>query len=134
MIWLLIMILLNPRVNVKGLKIESPYIRPADREMTSALYFQVVNQSDESDTLYGVRADFCETAQIHESYVKDGMMAMRQVKWVVIPGKSTFKFKPGGYHIMLINIKRKLIIGAKVSVELLFKRTGKILLTAEVHD
>jgi copper(I)-binding protein len=134
MIWLLIPLLLNPQASSIKLKVENPYIRPADIGMTSALYFQVINQSDKNDTLYDVHANYCEAAQIHESYMKDGMMGMREVKYVVVPPRSVLKFKPGGYHVMLINVKRKLINGEKVRVELLFKRSGKFILNAKVHD
>ncbi|MGC8594623.1 MAG: copper chaperone PCu(A)C [Candidatus Kryptoniota bacterium] len=134
MIWLLITILLSTQANAGKLKIENPYIRPADKGMTSALYFKVVNRSNEDDTLYDVRATFCEAAQIHESYMKDGMMGMKRVKYIVVPAGSVVRFKPGGYHVMLINVKRKLANGDRVRVEILFKRSGKFILNAKVHD
>jgi Uncharacterized protein conserved in bacteria len=134
MIWLLITILLNSPEKAGKIEVESPYIRPADVGMTSALYFQVINHSDENDTLYDVHANFCEIAQIHESFMKDGMMGMRQVKYVVVPARSVLMFKPGGYHVMLINVNRKLAKGNNESVELLFKRSGKYVLNAKVHD
>lgn len=118
--------------NQPGLAIRNATVGVAAQGMSSAAFFRIVNNSEEADTLYGVRAGFAEMAQLHESFRKDGMVGMRPVKFVVIPAKSSFYFKHGGYHIMLMNVIEDLKSGDKVKLELLFKRAGVITVEAAV--
>ncbi len=118
--------------NQPGLAIRNAAVGVAAQGMSSAAFFRIVNNSEEADTLYGVRAGFAEMAQLHESFRKDGMVGMRPVKFVVIPAKSSFYFKHGGYHIMLMNVIEDLKSGDKVKLELLFKRAGVITVEAAV--
>jgi len=134
MIWFVIALILGHQHINRGIEIENAFVRPARMGMTAAMYFQVINRTDKPDTLYAAYADVFELAQIHESYMKNGMMGMRRVKFVVVPPKSTFEFKPGGYHIMLINARKNLVKGDKVNVELWFKRAGKLDINAKVQD
>ncbi|HQT92881.1 MAG TPA: copper chaperone PCu(A)C [Candidatus Kryptobacter bacterium] len=118
--------------NQPGLAIKNASVGVAAKGMSSAAFFRIVNNSGAADTLYGVKAEFAEMAQLHESFRKDGMVGMRPVKFVVIPAKSSFYFKHGGYHVMLMNVKENLKPGCKVKLELLFRRAGVITVEATV--
>ena len=54
----------------------------------------------------------------------DGMMQMTKVSRLEIPAQRQVEFAPGGYHLMLINLKRTLHAGDKVSITL-FDERGK---------
>jgi len=120
------------RPPVSGIKIENAYIRVAAKGMTTAGYFLISNSLDAPDTLYAVKADFAKMAQLHESFRKNGMVGMKEVKFVVIPAKSSFTFKPGGYHIMLMNVEYDLKAGMKARILLMFKQAGEIELEVPV--
>ena len=115
-----------------GVTVKNATVGVAAKGMSSAAFFEIVNNSDEADTLYGVTAGFAGMAQLHESFRKDGMVGMRPVKFVAIPAGSSFVFKHGGYHVMLMNVRDNLRAGMKVKLELLFKKAGKITLVAKV--
>lgn len=119
---------------VSGIKVESAYVRTAARGMTSAAYFEIVNSSSMPDTLYDAKADFCKMAQLHESFRESGMVGMKQVEFVVVPAKSSVEFKPGGYHVMLMNLKKDLKIGLKVKLELIFRHAGAVKVHAVVKE
>lgn len=62
-----------------------------------------------------------------------GMTQMKPVSSIEIgPGK-TVKLEPGGYHVMLIDMKKKLTVGEKFDVTLTFKSSGTKRVTAEVR-
>ncbi|MHB1686617.1 MAG: copper chaperone PCu(A)C [Ignavibacteriaceae bacterium] len=90
------------------ISIKNAWLRPANKGMNSALYFDITNNSDKPDTLYKVSSNLAEVVQIHESFMENGMMGMREVKYVVIKPHSTFSFKEGGYHVMLILLRKNL--------------------------
>ena len=62
-----------------------------------------------------------------------GGMEMRPVDRITIPADGTRILKPGGYHIMLIDLARALRVGDTFPVTLRFERAGTVKVTAEVR-
>ncbi|MGB2256430.1 MAG: copper chaperone PCu(A)C, partial [Spongiibacter marinus] len=56
---------------------------------------------------------------IHSNSQRNGMMAMRKEDSVAIAPGQTLDFVPGGYHLMLINLKQPLRHGERVHFSLL---------------
>lgn len=98
----------------------------------SAVYALLVNPGKVPDALLAAASDAAGTVEIHESYLESGMMMMRPVGKIDIPAGNKVEMKPGGYHIMLLNLKRGLRAGETVSVTLQFEKAGKIPVTATV--
>ncbi|NPA80733.1 MAG: copper chaperone PCu(A)C [Thermotogae bacterium] len=122
---------------VLGLTVSNAWARPGMKGGNSAAYFIVINESDKPDTLYGaaVKEDIVSRVEIHETYdAGDGKMGMRHIPYIVIPPKGRMVFRPGGYHIMLIGLKKTLAEGDKFTLVLKFKRAGEIVVKdVEVH-
>ncbi len=78
------------------------------------------------DTLYKVTSGAAELVQIHETFMKNGLMGMRQIKYVAVPARSSIIFKPGGYHVMFIKLKKDLKVKKRESAVLYFKSGLKI--------
>ncbi len=110
----------------QNLKVENSWMRVSGKGMNSALYFEIVNNSDKPDTLYKVTSGLAKMVQMHETFKKGDMMGMREVKQVVIQPHSTFKFEPGAHHVMLINLKEDMPKGYTGKVTLYFKTAGKV--------
>jgi copper(I)-binding protein len=70
--------------------------------------------------------------QMHETFNKNGMMGMRRVKAIPIQAESTLEFKPGGYHVMVMNLKMDMKKGDSAQFTLHFKYAGNIKVTAPV--
>jgi copper(I)-binding protein len=100
--------------------------------LNTAAYFSIQNQSDISQTLIGVSADFAAKAEIHNHVLVDGMMSMQQQFEVVIPPGKRVKFSSGGLHIMLFGLKQPLREGQSVVFRLLTKEGESISVTASV--
>jgi copper(I)-binding protein len=98
----------------------------------SAVYALLVNPGKAPDALVGAASDVAGTVEIHESYVHSGMMMMRQVGKIDLPAGNRVEMKPGGYHVMLINLKRDLKAGETIGVTLQFEKAGTIPVTATV--
>src|SRR5215510_16062519 len=97
-----------------------------------AIYAKIVNAGKQADALVAVRTDASESAEIHESYRSMGMMMMRRIDKLDVPAGKDVEMKPGGYHIMLLNLKRDLKAGEAVDVTLQFKNAGAIAVKAEI--
>jgi copper(I)-binding protein len=120
------------RTGEQKIEIKNSWIRNSSAGMNTALFFDVVNSGGEADTLYKAASDLAELTQIHETFMQEDMMGMRQVGNVVIEPNSIFNFKPGAHHIMLIKLKKDLLEGESGDVVLYFKKAGEIKISALV--
>ena len=60
-------------------------------------------------------------------HLHDGdVVRMRPVKGYDIPAKGSLELKPGGAHLMFVDIKRPFKEGEKVPVTLRFERAGEM--------
>ena|SRR3972149_3417340 len=117
-----------------NIQIEDAWIRPANAGMNSALYFNIVNESDKADTLYKATFEDAGMVMIHETYVDDDMTGMKMVNEIVVKPHTAFELKPGGFHIMLMKLKKDLKKNDEKNFELYFKSGKKIKGTATVKD
>ena len=130
-IFLILISLLNFSYSGK-LEVKDGWVRPAGKGMNTAFYFKAINNSDKADTLLSVKSDVAKMVQMHETFSKNGMMGMRQVKAIPIKSKSTLEFKPGGYHVMVMNLKKDLKKGSLAKFTLHFKYAGDVTVRAPV--
>ncbi len=119
-------------LHLQKVDVKNAWLRPANKGMNSALYFEVTNNSGKPETLLYVSSNIAELVQLHESYIQKGMMGMREVKDVVIKPHSTFSFKEGGYHVMLLFLKKNLKPNSTEVFFLHFKNSGTVKIKAVV--
>lgn len=99
---------------------------------TSAVYFVLHNRGGEADRLVSVRTEVASAVELHRSAIEDGVMRMRQVEAIEVPARGEVSLAPGGYHLMLIGVKRALQDGDRFPVTLEFERTGSRVVEVEV--
>lgn len=64
--------------------------------------------------------------EVHEMSMEGDMMRMRQVQAIELPAGKTVELKPGGYHIMFLNLSKQLRAGDTVPLTLVVEtRDGK---------
>ncbi|MDQ2078229.1 copper chaperone PCu(A)C [Marinimicrobium sp. ABcell2] len=89
------------------------------RDLTAA-YFHVHNQRDQERFLVSVSSPIAERAELHSHSEVDGMMRMRREDKVQIPAQGHQHFQPGGYHVMLLDLRRRPQTGESVELVLTF--------------
>ena len=75
--------------------------------------FVTLESSDEARVV-GVKSTAAQTVEIHSSQHKDGVMHMHAVESIALPAGKRVELKPGGYHVMLVNLTKPLAAGDKV--------------------
>jgi copper(I)-binding protein len=97
-------------------------------------YLTVENKGAAADRLVGGSGDAAGRVEIHEMAMDNGVMKMRPLdKGLAIEPGKTVKFAPGGYHLMLLDLKIQFKQGDKVPVTLEFEKAGKVALTLDVQ-
>jgi len=93
----------------------------------AAGYLTIINHSRQPDRLLGIASDISGKAEIHLMEMKNGLMKMRRLpEGVAIAPGGEITFKPGSYHIMFMNITRKLEQGKSFKGRLVFETAGTV--------
>ena len=97
-------------------------------------YLTIENKGSAPDRLTGGSTDVAGKLQVHEMAVNNGVMTMRPLDngLTIEPGK-TVRLAPGGYHLMLIDLKSPLKQGDKLPITLEFEKAGKVKLSLDVQ-
>ena len=97
-------------------------------------YLTIENKGTTADRLVSGSTDAAGRFEIHEMAMDGGVMKMRPLDngLVIDPGK-TVKLAPGGYHVMLMDLKSQFKQGDKVPVTLQFEKAGKVNVSLDVQ-
>jgi periplasmic copper chaperone A len=74
--------------------------------------------------LVGASTPAAGVAEVHEMKMDGDVMKMRPVGQLDLPAGRTIELKPGGYHLMLMDLKQALKPGAKMPLTLVFRDAG----------
>lgn len=77
--------------------------------------------ASEAARLVRVESPAAGVAEVHEMKMDSGVMKMRAVPSLDLPAGKAVELKPGGYHVMLMDLKAPLDKGANVPLTLVFQ-------------
>ena len=95
----------------EGLQISEAWSRATVEGRMGAVYATIENTSDHAIRIEGIKTSVAMMAQVHESYLDNGMMRMRHIEQFTIPAGEVRKLAPGGLHIMLMHLPKPLVEG-----------------------
>ncbi|ANH40108.1 hypothetical protein I601_3703 [Nocardioides dokdonensis FR1436] len=107
----------------------------AEDTSMSAAFMTIDNRGDEDVSLTGASTDVAGTAELHEMSMVDGAMAMQAMTdgLVVEAGRGKV-LEPGGYHVMLMDLREDLAPGDEVDLTLEFSDGSTQDLTVPVKE
>jgi copper(I)-binding protein len=98
-------------------------------------YLTIENKGATPDRLLGGSGDIAGKVEVHEMTMNNGVMTMRPLdKGLAIEPGKTVKLAPGGYHLMIMDLKTPFKQGDKVPVTLQFEKAGKVTLSLDVQS
>lgn len=97
-------------------------------------YLTIENKGAAPDRLVSGSGEVAGKVEIHEMAMNNGVMTMRALdKGLAIEPGKTVTFAPGGYHLMLMDLKKPFKQGDKVPVTLQFEKAGKVTVSFDVQ-
>jgi hypothetical protein len=112
--------------------IDKPWARAtAPGAKVAAGYMVLQNKGAAADRLIAASSPAAARVELHVHIHEGGVMKMREVPGYDIPAGGSFELKPGGAHLMFMDIKRPFKEGEKLQVRLKFEKAGEI--AAEFH-
>ncbi len=103
-----------------SIEIKNQWARASnDGQDVSAAYMTIVSNEDTS--LIAIDSDVADVIEIHSMSMENGVMKMRMLDTLdLIAGKPT-ELSPGGFHLMLFDLKKPLAAGKEAHFTLHFK-------------
>ena len=96
-------------------------------------FMTITNSGKTDDRLIAASSDIAERVEIHEMAMENDVMRMRELPdGLSIPAGATVELKPGGFHIMFMDLNTGLSQGDTVTVTLEFEQAGETTLTMPV--
>jgi len=138
-------VLLRDEDEAEALEVSDPWVRATialdDRQMgndsemspLTGAFMTIRNTTDSADRLIGASTDVADVVEIHETTIEDDVMRMRPVDGVEIPAVGSVELKPGGLHIMLLDVQRDLEPGQTVTLKLDFESGRSLVVDAPVR-
>jgi len=100
--------------------IKDAWVRPSHPgQDTGAAYMTFT--SKENVTLTHIESEASESTKIHSMTMHNGVMKMRMLDNLPLLAGEPYKLEPGGFHLMLLNLKKTLNAGDSVNFVLYFK-------------
>jgi hypothetical protein len=113
---------------IGNLEIAHPWTRATPKgAKVAGGYLKITNRGAASDRLLSARFALAPRVEIHEIVRTGGTASMRELKsgLEIKPG-ATVELKPGGYHIMFMNLDKPLERGQRIKGALTFEKAGTI--------
>ncbi|MBL8581972.1 MAG: copper chaperone PCu(A)C, partial [Rhizobiaceae bacterium] len=106
-----------------------------DGAKVAAGYITLKNDGNEADRLVSATGEIAGKTEVHEMAVgADGVMTMRPVEGgIEIPAGATVELKPGGFHVMFMNLKQGVKEGETFNGTLTFEKAGTVDVEFEVQ-
>jgi len=117
-------LLISTTAALAQVTVNDPWVRatvPAQRE--TAAFMQLT--AAETMQLVAARSPVAGTVEIHEMAMVDGVMKMRAIPSLDLPAGKTVALNPGGYHVMLLDLKGQIHVGDAVPLTLVFEGRDK---------
>ena len=86
-----------------SLKIDDPWVRATVPSQHATGVFMRLTSATPA-RLVAVESQAAKHAEVHEMAMQDNVMKMRQVSGIDLPAGQAVELKPGGYHIMLLDL------------------------------
>ena len=113
-------------------QVKDAWARPAVQGQTATGAFMSLTSNDGA-RLVGAASPVAGVVEIHEMVMEGSVMKMRAVAAVDLPPGRSVELKPGGYHVMLMDLKRPLQAGERVPLELRLETRDKRLVTQPIE-
>jgi len=115
-------------IMVGAIKISAPWARATPKSApVGGGYLKITNTGSTPDRLIGGSTSISGHLEVHEMSMNGGTMKMRPLTngLEIKPGE-TVELKPGGSHIMFVQLKGQLQQGQHFKATLEFEKAGKV--------
>jgi copper(I)-binding protein len=93
------------------------------QQMATGAFFQIKSTTDAR--VVSVQTAAAGVAEIHEMKMENNVMKMRAIEHLELAAGKMVELKPGGYHLMLMDIKKQIKAGDVIPLTLVVEGKDK---------
>ena len=114
-------------VTTNAIKIEDAYaFATAPKQPAAAGFLKIENKGGVADQLLSASSTAAGVVELHEMTMDGNVHKMRPVKEISVPAGGSVELKPGGLHIMFMELKGPFVAGQTVPLKLKFAKAGVV--------
>ncbi|MBK7469690.1 MAG: copper chaperone PCu(A)C [Betaproteobacteria bacterium] len=111
--------------------IKEPWVRSTvPGQSATGAFMQLTARQDTK--LIAVRSPVAGIVEVHEMLVDKGIMKMRSVDKLLLPAGKTVELRSGGYHVMMMDLKRQIKTGDEIPLTIEFESSQGQRVTVDV--
>lgn len=106
----------------------------AGRAGAGAAYLTLRNTGAAGDRLVSASTEVAKRAELHTHKMTGDVMRMARVEGVDLPPGGVVTLKPGGLHVMLMGLNKKLVKGDRFPLTLNFEKSGSVTVDVAIQS
>ena len=114
------------QAKTETLEVSGAFARATPPTSKTGVVFLTIRSLGSADRLVGYTTPACNRPELHTHIDNNGIMQMRQVEAIDVPAGGVAELKPGGFHLMLIDLNGPLTEGETFPVTLEFETSGPV--------
>jgi len=115
-----------PVIKAGSVSIQGPWARATAPGAAVGGGFMVLENAGADDRLVGASSPVSASVELHTMSMENNVMRMREVPAIDLPAGKRVDLRPGGLHIMFIDLKAPLKVGEPFPVKLRFEKAGEV--------
>ena len=119
-------------VTMEGLVVTQAVVAEPATQDEAAAYLTIRNNTNQEDTLVAVAADLAVRGEVHETMGGGEMRHMMATPTLLLPARGEVRMRPDSVHVMLLQLRKKLVAGDSVTLYLSLSRMGALEVRAPV--
>lgn len=120
------------QASTDSLEISNGFARATAGKAKAGAAFMTITSKGDADKLVGFLTPACNRPELHTHIDNNGVMQMRQVEVIDVPAGGVAELKPGGLHLMMIDLNTQLIQGETLDITLVFETAGEVAVTLPI--
>ena len=97
-------------------------------------YMEIRNHGRQPDRLLSASTPVAQRVEMHVTRQEGDVTRMREARGFQIPARERFELRPGGAHLMLVDLAQPLKKGERFTMKLVFERAGEMDIELEVQE
>lgn len=118
--WAGVLLALTGLAWAQTVRVDDPWVRGTVAQQKATGAFMRLT-APENMKLVAAESSVAGVVEIHEMAMDGDVMRMRAIAALPLPAGRPVELKPGGYHVMLMDLKRPLSAGETVPLTLVFE-------------
>jgi len=108
-------------VSAQQLTVTEPWVRATVPQQKATGAFMHL-RSDADVRLVAAESPVAGVVEIHEMSMQSDVMKMSPISGLDLPAGQDVELKPGGYHVMLMDLRQQVKVGDEVPLRLVIER------------